>query len=95
MFLENNDFKLKPNKEKLLSSTHAPRILILYGSLRDRSFSRLLAEEAGRMGQPWDVVLVTTLSDSMVLMDTELRILLRACELPVTTMRPSGSTARP
>lgn len=49
MFLENNDFKLKPNKEKLLSSTHAPRILILYGSLRDRSFSRLLAEEAGRI----------------------------------------------
>jgi arsenic resistance protein ArsH len=28
---------------------HAPRILILYGSLRERSFSRLLAEEAGRI----------------------------------------------
>ena len=27
-------------------STHAPRILLLYGSLRERSFSRLLAEEA-------------------------------------------------
>ena len=29
--------------------THPPRILILYGSLRDRSFSRLAAEEAGRI----------------------------------------------
>ena len=28
-------------------STHAPRILLLYGSVRQRSFSRLLAEEAG------------------------------------------------
>lgn len=30
-------------------STHPPRILILYGSLRERSFSRLAAEEAGRI----------------------------------------------
>ena len=30
-------------------STHAPRILILYGSLRDRSYSRLAAEEAARI----------------------------------------------
>lgn len=29
--------------------THPPRILILYGSLRPRSFSRLSAEEAGRI----------------------------------------------
>lgn len=28
---------------------HAPRILILYGSLRERSYSRLLAEEAARL----------------------------------------------
>jgi arsenic resistance protein ArsH len=28
---------------------HPPRILILYGSLRERSFSRLCAEEAGRI----------------------------------------------
>jgi len=28
---------------------HAPRILLLYGSLRERSFSRLAAEEAGRL----------------------------------------------
>jgi arsenic resistance protein ArsH len=28
---------------------HAPRILLLYGSLRKRSFSRLLAEEAARI----------------------------------------------
>ena len=30
-------------------STHKPRILILYGSLRDVSFSRLLAHEARRL----------------------------------------------
>lgn len=32
-------------------STHAPRILILYGSLRERSYSRLLAEEGARILQ--------------------------------------------
>ena len=30
-------------------STHAPRILILYGSLREKSFSRYLAEECARV----------------------------------------------
>jgi arsenic resistance protein ArsH len=30
-------------------STHAPRILVLYGSLRDKSFSRYLAEECARV----------------------------------------------
>ena len=30
-------------------STHPPRILILYGSLRERSYSRLSAEEGGRI----------------------------------------------
>ncbi len=30
-------------------STHAPRILVLYGSLRARSYSRLLSEEAARI----------------------------------------------
>ncbi|SAI65445.1 NADPH-dependent FMN reductase [Bordetella ansorpii] len=30
-------------------STHPPRILLLYGSLRERSFSRLAAEEAARI----------------------------------------------
>lgn len=31
------------------TATHPPRILILYGSLRARSYSRLAAEEAGRI----------------------------------------------
>jgi arsenic resistance protein ArsH len=31
------------------ASQHAPRILMLYGSLRERSFSRLVSEEAGRL----------------------------------------------
>ncbi len=30
---------------------HSPRILFLYGSLRERSYSRLLAEEAARIIQ--------------------------------------------
>lgn len=31
------------------ASPHPPRILLLYGSLRERSFSRLLSEEAARL----------------------------------------------
>ncbi|OZA77478.1 MAG: arsenical resistance protein ArsH [Caulobacter sp. 39-67-4] len=31
------------------TSHHAPRILLLYGSLRERSYSRLLVEEAARL----------------------------------------------
>jgi arsenic resistance protein ArsH len=41
-----------PTMDKLAPRTpfnHPPRILILYGSLRERSFSRFLAEEAGRI----------------------------------------------
>lgn len=41
-----------PSLEKLkppVAFDHPPRILILYGSLRERSFSRFLAEEAGRI----------------------------------------------
>ena len=30
-------------------ASHATRILLLYGSLRDRSFSRLMTEEAARV----------------------------------------------
>jgi arsenic resistance protein ArsH len=33
----------------MTSFDHPPRILFLYGSLRDRSYSRLLAEEAARI----------------------------------------------
>jgi arsenic resistance protein ArsH len=40
-----------PDREALRApfSTHSPRILLLYGSLRTVSYSRLLAEEAGRL----------------------------------------------
>jgi arsenic resistance protein ArsH len=34
---------------KVAASTHAPRFLLLYGSLRQRSFSRLLTQEAARL----------------------------------------------
>lgn len=42
-----------PKLERLTSSssTHKPRILLLYGSLRERSFSRLLTLEAERLLQ--------------------------------------------
>ncbi len=41
-----------PTPDKLgstLLATHKPRILLLYGSTRERSFSRLLTEEAARL----------------------------------------------
>ena len=43
-----------PDTERLHPAeraTHAPRILLLYGSLRERSYSRLLTEEAARLLQ--------------------------------------------
>ncbi len=46
-YLNRDDFNLIPDGHKV--STHKPRVLMLYGSLRDRSFSRLLSEEAGRI----------------------------------------------
>jgi arsenic resistance protein ArsH len=38
-----------PSKLRPAPSGHRPRILLLYGSLRERSFSRLLTEEAARL----------------------------------------------
>ena len=43
-----------PDPQRLFSlarGTHPPRILLLYGSLRERSYSRLLTEEAARLLQ--------------------------------------------
>ncbi len=42
----------RPSQEALrpmAPSTHAPRFLLLYGSLRERSYSRLLVHEAARL----------------------------------------------
>ncbi len=52
--LPNLDFSLfdTPTPEKLASQErpeHKPRILLLYGSTRERSFSRLLTQEAARL----------------------------------------------
>lgn len=45
----------QPSSDALLRpaarASHAPRILMLYGSLRKRSFSRLLTHEAARLLQ--------------------------------------------
>jgi arsenic resistance protein ArsH len=46
------DFLETPTLERLTPPTrasHPPRILLLYGSLRERSYSRLLVEEAARI----------------------------------------------
>lgn len=48
-YLEQERFDLIPSQGSTYSSNHPPKILILYGSLRTRSFSKLLAEEAGRI----------------------------------------------
>ena len=37
------------NEMRLTLSTHKPKILLLYGSLRERSFSRLVVEECARL----------------------------------------------
>lgn len=45
-------FEILKNKGiTMTNSDHPPRILFLYGSLRERSYSRLLAEEAARIMQ--------------------------------------------
>ena len=41
------------NAMKLSSPPHKPRILLLYGSLRERSFSRLVIEECARLLQSY------------------------------------------
>lgn len=46
-YLDDHPFDLKPNHNVV--SAHKPRVLLLYGSLRDYSFSRLAAEEAARI----------------------------------------------
>ena len=40
---------LPPRRNRVAPAGHAPRFLVLYGSLRERSYSRLLAEEAARL----------------------------------------------
>lgn len=40
---------LTPEFPDLIPNASPPKILVLYGSLRERSYSRLLAEEAGRI----------------------------------------------
>jgi len=49
--IENEHFRPIDAKRLFASDqpTHAPRILLLYGSLRDRSFSRLMTQEAAHV----------------------------------------------
>lgn len=48
-YLESEKFNLTNENASRLN--HKPKVLILYGSLRERSYSRLLAEEAARILQ--------------------------------------------
>ncbi len=48
-FLENEKFDLRPPSGSVLMSTHPAKILILHGSLRAKSFSRMLAKEVERI----------------------------------------------
>ena len=48
-YLDPSAAELLTRKTPTVSSGHRPRILLLYGSLRERSFSRLLTEEAARI----------------------------------------------
>ncbi|CAI8856925.1 NADPH-dependent FMN reductase ArsH [Pseudomonas sp. IT-232MI5] len=47
--LPNLDLNLFDNAKPSQPGAHKPRILLLYGSTRERSFSRLLVEEAARL----------------------------------------------
>jgi len=70
-----HDLVLAPDQARLepaARATHKPRVLLLYGSLRQRSYSRLLAEEAARL---------------LELMGAETRIF-DPRELPVTNTVP-------
>lgn len=46
-YLKNETFNLE--LPKVEQTSHKAKILVLYGSLRERSYSRLLSEEAGRI----------------------------------------------
>jgi len=46
-YLTNEPFNLVPKAKQF--SEHKPRVLVLYGSLREQSFSRFAAEESGRI----------------------------------------------
>lgn len=48
-FLDQEEFRLNASAIRTSISTHKPRILIIHGSLRPKSYSRLLAYEAGRI----------------------------------------------
>ena len=48
-YLKDEKFDLLASLSEKEKATHKPRILMLYGSLRDRSYSRLLSQEAGRI----------------------------------------------
>lgn len=48
-YLAEQQFNLVASESETVKLIHKPRVLILYGSLRKRSYSRLAAEEAARV----------------------------------------------
>lgn len=49
LYLTKENFNIRPAEGQILSSSHPARILILHGSLRTKSFSRMLARETERI----------------------------------------------
>ena len=68
-FLEGESFHLRPVLRPM--GEHAPRILILQGSLRPKSYSRLLAAEAGRILESMGAEIRTFDSRGLPLFDQE------------------------
>lgn len=62
-------------------ASHPPRILLLYGSLRERSYSRLLAEEAARLLQAMGAETRTFNPSGLPLVDDASEDHPKVCEL--------------
>ena len=85
-------FLVAPDRAKLephVCSEHAPRILLLYGSLRERSFSRLLVEEAARMMGTLQVRRLPVLNR-----DKRLVGIVSLGDLAVTKAKPAGDALK-
>lgn len=82
-----------PTKAQLdhdLSLDHPPRILILYGSLRKRSYSRLLALEAGRLLKAMGCEVKVFHADGLPLPDGEPETHAKVIELRELVMWSEG-----
>ena len=73
---------------------HAPRILLLYGSLRERSFSRLATEEAARILQLLGAGLISSLASAILFVTLTRVPLLRGNSRQPDNIRPDSQVGR-